>query len=417
MLIQFSVRNYKTFRDKATLSLVASSYDKKTREADNVIDLPEHKLRLLKSAVVYGANASGKTKLFDALKFMKKLVRDSADEQKGGTIDVDPFRLSTETQRASSEFEVIFLQDGIRHRYGFEVLADHVVSEWLFYQPKNTEVEVFYRQAQTFDAHLRLVAFKIGKNIAKEGMVKENTLWLSAAGKWNDVITGVVLEWFKDLSIISGIEEEGYPRLTFQQLKNKKRGDEINKFMRRGSFGIEEVGIEEEPSGIGDLIFLHNYASYPQFDSNKNRKGLVNLSMSFNESSGTKQYFELATPILDALANGYILVVDELDSRLHPNLVCSLIELFNSAKSNPNNAQLIFNTHDTNLLSSGLFRRDQIWFTEKDRYGAASLYSLSDFSPRKGEDLEKNYIQGKYGAVPYLGDFENLINPAAQNEE
>ena len=135
--------------------------------------------------------------------------------------------------------------------------------------------------------------------------------------------------------------------------------------------------------------------------------------MLFDLSAGTQKYFALAGPILEALANGTTLIIDELDAKLHPNLVHKIIEIFNSEKSNPNNAQLIFNTHDTNLLSCGVFRRDQIWFVEKNRYGSAQLYSLADFKTdvvRKNDIFEKNYIAGRYGAIPYLGDFDKLFN-------
>lgn len=138
----------------------------------------------------------------------------------------------------------------------------------------------------------------------------------------------------------------------------------------------------------------------------------MHFSLKDDESSGTRKFFALIGLILKTIDKGSVLFVDELDSKLHPNLVCKIVSFFNSKKLNPNNAQLIFNTHDTNLLSSGLFRRDQIWFTQKDKYGATKLYSLADFKTdevRKNEAFEDNYIRGKYGAVPFLGDFEDII--------
>jgi AAA15 family ATPase/GTPase len=145
----------------------------------------------------------------------------------------------------------------------------------------------------------------------------------------------------------------------------------------------------------------------------------VQLSIQKHESAGTQKFFSLTGPVLDVLESGHVLVMDELDSRLHPNLVCKLVALFNSKEHNPNNAQLLFNTHDTNLLAEGNFRRDQIWFTEKDRFGAATLFSLADFKGvRKQDNLEANYIRGKYGAIPYLGDFNLLptLLPVAAHE-
>lgn len=435
MLIQFSVRNFKSFREKATLSLVASGYDKTTREVDNVFSLSTGKLRLLKSAVVYGANASGKTKLIEAMTFMQQLIRSSDEEQKSGKINIDPFLLDTYSELESSEFEVIFFQDGIRYRYGFEVVPTHIVAEWLYRQPKDTEVEVFYRELQEFESHERLAEFRIGKKVAKDGMVKSKTLWLTAAEKWNDQLSGIIMGWFQRLHILSGLNERNYMGYTLNQIKAGKMQAAINDFVRAASIGLEEISVidigldalpDHLPKDVRERIIhevsndqgilVEDIVSYRRYDENGNRVGNKEFSVDEHESAGTRKYLALSGPVLDVLSKGSILVVDELDARLHPNLVCKLIELFNSANHNPNCAQLIFNTHDTNLLNADLLRRDQIWFTEKDRYGASSLYSLNDYSPRKNENLEKNYIQGKYGAVPFLGNFDALIKPFADDE-
>ena len=173
-------------------------------------------------------------------------------------------------------------------------------------------------------------------------------------------------------------------------------------------------------AGITSRHFVDcNGGAVKKYDSNGNSIDNVNFSLDDDESSGTRKYFALTGPILDVIENGYTLVIDELDSKLHPNLVCRIVSLFNSKELNTKNAQLIFNTHDTNLLSTGLFRRDQIWFTDKNKYGEAKLYSLADFKSdevKKNEPFEENYIRGKYGAIPFLGFFENLNNLLTQNE-
>jgi hypothetical protein len=171
---------------------------------------------------------------------------------------------------------------------------------------------------------------------------------------------------------------------------------------------IEKAIKDGNKSFFTDVITIHK-----KYDGAHNHVSNEFFSMEREESSGTRKFYALTGPILETLKNGGILVVDELDSRLHPNLVCKLVEIFNSTMYNPHNAQLIFNTHDTNLLSSGTFRRDQIWFTEKNRYGAATLYSLAEFKTpvRKEDNFERNYIQGKYGAIPFLSDFNLLFNP------
>jgi len=429
MLIQFSVCNFKTFREKTTLSFVASNYDKATREDDNVIPASASHPRLLKSAVVYGANASGKTKLIEALLFMRLFVRDSSVKQQVGEhINVEPFALNTASESEPSEFEVVFTEGDVRYRYGFEVDESRVLSEWLYHIPKREEVNIFFREGQSVEVAPRLSGAAISRRLVRDEMLKENTLLLSLSAQFNDVIATKVVNWFKRLQVLSGLDERGYIGYTAGLVQNAKRKDKVIELFKAADTGIEAVAVEhttadelseedrkkvvrkdgdEKKPVLQDVVTTH-----PLYNHLNERVGDVEFSLFGDESAGTRKYFALSGPVVDVLQKGFILFVDELDARLHPNLVCRLIELFNSKEHNPNNAQLVFNTHDTNLLSSGFFRRDQIWFTEKDRYGAATLYSLQDFKARAETDFEKNYIQGRYGAVPYLGDFERLMKPA-----
>jgi AAA15 family ATPase/GTPase len=212
-------------------------------------------------------------------------------------------------------------------------------------------------------------------------------------------------------------------------LEDKVFKNKIIDFLKDADLSIQDLkpklmGLEELPKQVQEFILKNNEGKetkiysdvvtfHKQYNEFKEYIGQVEFSMNDDESSGTEKYFALSAPILDSLLNGYIFVIDELDATLHPNLVCKIVELFNSNITNPKNAQLIFNTHNTNLLSpdAELFRRDQIWFTEKNHYGAATLYSLADFKNiRKDDNYEKNYIAGKYGAIPFLGDFGKILN-------
>jgi len=431
MLLQFSVRNFKTFKERAVLNLVASNYDKDTRETENIIADSDLNLRILKSAVIYGANASGKSKFIEAMMFMREFAnKSSRDSQKGDLINVAPFKLETVSENDSSEFEVIFIYHKVMYRYGFEVTKTRVLSEWLYHKPKTKEVELFYREQQKFDIHER--NFAKGATLVKEDLVRSNALMLSVAAQFNDKSAGEVLEWFKRLGAISGLNEDGYQGFTMRRTKRPEHKEKILELLKAADFGIKDIMLElldisnipkhlpkeireslerqmreEGAEFISDVLTTHR-----KYDASKNYVGDVQFSLEDEESSGTKKFFALTGPILNTIENGSVLFVDELDSKLHPNLVCKLISLFNSKKLNPKNAQIIFNTHDTNLLSSGLFRRDQIWFTEKDRFGAATLFSLSDFKSdvRKTDNFESNYIKGKYGAIPYLGDFDSIVN-------
>jgi AAA15 family ATPase/GTPase len=440
MLLQFSVKNFKTFKEKATLSLVASGYDKDTRESDNVHNDVQFNLRLLKSAVVYGANASGKSKLFEALMFMKRFVMNSSKEsQIGDEIEVEPFLLNSETENLPSEFEVVFVFKNVLYRYGFEADRKNVVSEWLYYKPNTKEIELFYRYGDKIDTHSR--NFSKGNTIIKEGLLRNNSLLVSVSAQFNDAISMEVYDWFKSLITISGLNESMFQSFTMIKTQDSVHKAKILSFLKAADLDIHDVELQkldisklpkEMPKELRDKFikevnenkkefFLDVLTAHKKFDTNHKLIDTVNFSLNNNESSGTQKFFALTGPILDIIENGYTLVVDELDSKLHPNLVCKIVSLFNSMELNKKNAQLIFNTHDTNLLSSGLFRRDQVWFTDKNKFGEARLYSLADFKSdevRKIESFEENYIRGKYGAVPYLGFFDNLINivPKYENE-
>ncbi|MEZ4777643.1 MAG: ATP-binding protein [Bacteroidia bacterium] len=432
MLIQFSIKNFRTFKDRAALSLVASNYDKDTRESDNIGYDAKFNLRILKSAVIYGANASGKSKFMEALMFMRHFVITSSKYgQKGDEINVEPFKLNTETENAPSEFEVIFTFKNIMYRYGFEADRRQVVSEWLYYKPKTKEIELFYREANKFETHQR--NFTKGNTVIKEGLVRDNALLVSVAAQFNDTISIAVIDWFKSLKTISGLNESGYQGFTMGRTEEPFHKAKILELLKAADLGIQDIKLqkldidkipkdipmelrdkiikevnEENAEFISDVLVIHK-----RYDLNKKAIGSVSLSLDDDESSGTRKFFALTGPILDVIENGYMLVVDELDSKLHPNLVSKIVSLFNSKELNKKNAQLIFNTHDTNLLSSELFRRDQVWFTEKNKYGEAKLYSLADFKSeavRRTESFEENYIRGKYGAVPFLGFFDNLNN-------
>lgn len=418
MLLQFSIKNFRTFKDKATLSLIASNYDKDTREHENVVINESFGLRLLKSAVIYGANASGKSKLLDAFAFMRYFVINSSKEsQKGEPIEVEPFRLDKSSNNEPTEFEVIFIHNKVLFRYGFEVTKERVITEWLFYKPKTKEVELFYRDGNEYKTHNR--NFNKGDTVVKEGLVRDNALLISVAAQFNEKSAIEVLEWFEKNRVISGLYDSEYRDNTVKKISNKTNKNRVLKFLKAADIGIEDLEILTINSGqfkdspFSTVLIIKN--TY----EDKNKIGTTPFFLSLDESEGTRKYFYILGPVIDALEDGGILIVDELDSKLHPNLVCKIVSLFNSIEFNKKNAQLIFNTHDTNLLSSGLFRRDQIWFTNKNKYGEAKLYSLADFKSdevRKKEPFEENYIRGKYGAVPFLGFFDNLKFFLTENE-
>lgn len=402
MLIQFSVGNFLSFKEQSTLSLVASALkDIQILAEDVIFNIGETDLALLKSATIYGANASGKSNFIKALDFFKwYVINSSKDIQAGERVNVENFRLSSSTAEEPSYFEAIFCNAEYQYRYGFEADENMVHSEWL-YQKANKkrakEVELFYRDEDCFNIHSKFI---IGKELINKQMVRTNALLLSVAAQFNDAVAVEIVKWLNDTTIISGSNEKNIWDLATIRLDDLKMKQRIVDFSRYADLGIENI--EKVNNAI---ISMHT-----QYDDEGNEIKLINFPFKKNESEGTIKYFSLAYPIIDALDNGKRLIIDEFDSKMHPLLTCRIIALFNSKETNPKNAQLIFTTHDTNLLSASIFRRDQIWFTQKDRFGATELYSLAEYKVRNDASFEKDYLSGKYGAIPIMGDLTRLFN-------
>lgn len=402
MLIQFSVGNFLSFKEQSTLSLVASALkDIQILAEDVIFNIGETDLALLKSATIYGANASGKSNFIKALDFFKwYVINSSKDIQAGERVNVESFRLSSSTAEEPSYFEAIFCNTEYQYRYGFETDENMVHSEWL-YQKANKkrakEVELFYRDEDGFNIHSKFI---IGKELINKQMVRTNALLLSVAAQFNDAVAVEIVKWLNDTTIISGSNEKNIWDLAAIRLDDLKMKQRIVDFSRYADLGIENI--EKVNNAI---ISMHT-----QYDDEGNEVKLINFPFKKNESEGTIKYFSLAYPIIDALDNGKRLIIDEFDSKMHPLLTCRIIALFNSKETNPKNAQLIFTTHDTNLLSASIFRRDQIWFTQKDRFGATELYSLAEYKVRNDASFEKDYLSGKYGAIPIMGDLTRLFN-------
>jgi len=414
MLIQFSVGNFKSFKNIVTFSLVATA--RKEHEETNTF-VAKDKLRLLKSAVIYGANASGKTNLIKAMNFMKSFVlfslKDVTDK-----IKVTRFKLSTETENQPSTFEIIFLYEGIRYRYGFQADREKIHKEWLFYVPIRKETRLFIREGDIFSIGTH---FKEGRGLKDQ--TRDNALFLSVVAQFKGPISTKVFEWFKKFKVITALTDRSYLHFTLKKLQETEFKNEIMKFTKFADLGIEDVAVEETKIKIEDLpdeikasfksddelMSLAVNAFHKKYDINNKDAGLEKFDFAREESAGTKKFFAISAPILDTLKKGYVLAIDELDAKLHPILIKFLIELFNSRENNPNNAQLVFVSHNTNLFNRDAFRRDQIWLTEKNNYGATDLYSLVEYKVRNDASFEKDYIAGKYGAIPLIRGTNSLF--------
>ncbi len=424
MLLEFRVQNYRTFKEEAIFSMIASNYDKSERESENVGFDDKFKLRILKSAAIFGANASGKSKFVDALSFVRWFALNSFQSLKiGDPIPVNPHLLSHSSANQPSRFELVFLQEGSIFRYGFEVNATRVLKEWLYKRENRKEVLIFDRDGDEITAHP--VLFRISKNEFFKPFIRSNCLLLSSAAQANDEYVEKIMNWFRKLKIFSGVESKTQEKMTVSRSLDPQIKEKILSLLVSADTGIVNYDVKVMPQDkfvepeVGDnktkQKIIKNIPSHIQgvttthlkFDEISGTTEEVEFSLVNDESGGTRKFFALAYPIIEALTDGNTLIVDEFDSNLHPNLTDKIIDLFNSV-GNVIGAQLIFNTHNTNLLSSKLMRRDQVWFIEKDICGAAKMYSLSDIQVRKNDKFEKEYLEGGYGAIPYLAEMKIL---------
>ncbi len=424
MLVQFSVKNYKVFKEKQTFSMVASSKYKK-QDDTHTTTTKGHKL--LNGAVLYGANASGKSALVEAMMFFKAFINESSRESLANQrISIKPFQLSTVTESEPSEFEIIFIHQAIQYRYGFEVDQTNVIAEWLYIKDER-EVEHFYRDKDGYE--LNTSKFKIGKMLTDQDMVRPNALLLSVAAQFNDPTAKKINSWLDFFLAMSGLDSEMYGLFTSVSSKVQKGYKEkVLNFLQRADLGISDFLIETSKTKsvadwhkkLADEVDTPEFASaydvktlHRKYDENNTPlKGFAVFDMEEDESKGTQKYFQLIATLITALNRGAVLIIDELDARLHTKLVSSIIELFHNPKINTKNAQLIITTHNTNLLNEETYRRDQIWFVKKDRYGASTLYSLNSFKSTSTakENYEKKYLEGRYGAIPYIQTIDHLLS-------
>lgn len=414
MLVEFRVKNFRSLRDEQVLSLVAAK--DKTLEVTHTIATGIGAAPvLLRSAAVYGANASGKSNLIKALQYMRGVVAESATAiQPGQTFAVQPFRLDASSASLPSEFEVTFLLNGIRYQYGFAMTAQRIVKEYLLVYKAFKPQRWFDRQ---FDANTGVDVYDFGPGLkgAKavwEGATRPNSLFLSMAVQLNSEALRPVFDWFLNHLVIFNEDAQLNPQISIQMLKQNDGRKEICDFLSAADISIANIEVEtRKVAGQRvhfDLVAGKTEVRAEEVEEHQLRfhhvtsqgKAVFNL---MDESNGTRNLLFLAGPVLDILNKGLTLVIDELDTSLHTLLVRELVRLFHRPDLNQQGAQLIFTTHDTSLLDApDLFRRDQIWFVEKNADQSSSLIGLSEFSPRKNEALERGYLMGRYGGVPFL---------------
>jgi AAA15 family ATPase/GTPase len=485
MLIEFTVGNYRSFAEPATLSMVAANIKSKNKQLDSantfrVANQPQ----LLTAAAIYGANASGKSNFVRALRFMRQFVMRSTNNTSAvGAVDVEPFRLRSGNAQRPSHFEVAFILEGQRYRYGFDVDRERVIAEWLYHVPSTREAKLFERKEQEFTLSDN---FREGQKV--EERTRPNALFLSVVAEFNGSLSLRIVQWFRSLGIHSGLNDSTLRRVTERRLQQPADAQKIVDLVRQLDVGIADIrvvdqyamalneylsnAVRSESTSLqaegneklqaslaswldaerkyGTLPLLRAFVEHEQtelegqlaslspdlaqqfleyarhargrdtiaistihtkYDEDGGVIGEEAFNLDHHESEGTKKLFALAGYLVEVLQRGTVLIVDELDARLHPIVTREIVKLFCDPGANPHHAQLLFTTQDTNLLDKDLLRRDQIWFVEKDSKGASHLYSLVEFAGVRNDlSIERNYIQGRFGAIPYVGDLAHAIS-------
>lgn len=428
MLLAFSVENFRSIRELQTLSLTESRADPHL-EWSNLFEAGNR--RVVKTAAIFGANASGKSNVLRAILWLREFVLASSKEgQVGEPIHTHPFRLSTAWEHEPSHFEVELFLDGHEYRYGCEVTARRVESEWLFRKrPKSKPAMLFTREGQKIS--LSGEFFKEGKGL--EWRTRENALFLSVCAQWNGLEAAKIVGWMRRLRGVSGLTEVDFFGFTAKRLTDDRHRKGILELAQKADFNISDLRSDikklteaelppELPDTVRERILTQDLArveikaTREKRDGDGKVVGGVEFDLKEDESDGTQKFIALAGPVTHALEEGSILVVDELEARLHPLLTQAVVDLFHSPV-NRKSAQLIFAAHDVSLLDPGRFRRDQIWFVEKNGQGATELYPLSEFDPaqvRAGSNFSRQYMLGLFGALPKLGHFQNAAANAIQ---
>lgn len=437
MIIRFSVENYLSFNERQTLDLTAVKTCKERRD-ENTFAIDKDNA-LLKVVAIYGANASGKSNLFKALSFMLSFVYDSfADQYTLEDFPLAPFLFDESNTSKPAVFELEFVVGGVWYKYGFKLTNVRVVEEWLYRKAaKQNRMKALFVRCHGDDGDIINPSsdFTGADEIVVE-KTRENALFLSACASLAVKEAMAIVDALrKSVAFIS--TQQTRRDTTAAMYADGKQRENILRFLKKTDPSIDDLLVEpyELDTGRsrtnGDPIFrkrYHIFISHKLSDRGQD----IKLPLYALGSLGTRKAFELAGPIYAALASGVTIFIDELDSRLHPILTREIIKLFNSTENNPHNAQLVFNTHDTNLLSCKclnletqkkecVLRRDQIYFVERDGTFASKLYSLVDFKDEDGDSIrndasfEKDYLEGRYGSIPFIGDF-SFIRGGADGE-
>lgn len=415
MLIEFRVKNFYSIQDEQILSLVSSS---QKQHPNNTFQAENQNIQLLKSVAIYGPNAAGKSNVVNALRIMREIVLKSAKMQRGEQLPLKPFLLGKKEKNEKDkpcEFEVSFISNATRYRYGFNATSERIVEEWLFAYPNGRAQQWFLRAYdETKDEYVYEFGAKfLGEKKLWETATRDNALFLSTAIQLNGKSLQPVFDWFLQINIKHATHNfNNALDITIKSFQNEPAI--ILDYLKFVDLDIENLKVEEKvidieklPEDLTDELknILKESKEIREVNIKTIHLNQDNEPITFDmnlESDGTNIFFEFLGPILNTLKEGKVLVVDELHNHLHPLMTRFIISLFHNETINKNNAQLIFTTHETSILDEEIFRKDQIYFCEKQNK-ATKIYSLSDFKGlRENIDYEKSYLLGRFGALPFI---------------
>ncbi|MFK8161081.1 MAG: ATP/GTP-binding protein [Lewinella sp.] len=412
MLIEFTVSNFRSIADKQIVSLVP---DKKINDLpQNIVE--RHKYQALNVVAMYGPNNSGKSTILQGLHLLIHLLRSSSASNSSEELPYEPNLLVSGYSDRPTELSMVFVYDGARYRYGLSFNQKSILTEWLYRKKVGREVALFVREGDIIDVTSALEGGKKVIDAAIEA-TRDNGLFLSTGDILNLKDCGIIFKYIDSLLIIDGVNSDFQGRVTENRLEeNPDFISHINRYITSFDLGIHRIFLAESKDGGAPVVC----ATHLVFDENGKETGdEIAWALADRESSGTQKMFQIIGPVISTLSMGSTIVIDEIEAKLHTQLTNVLVSLFTDPKSNPKQAQLIFATHDTNLLSYANLRRDQINFVEKDKKGSTQIFALSDVRyfagnkerPDKNRE-EKSYLEGRYGATPKV-KFEDLLIPVA----
>lgn len=438
MIVRFTVENFRSIDDPIELSFEAETGIKDMGNDGFTLSAGK---RLLNTTAFFGANASGKSNVFKAVGMMRAMIIKSVRLNDNERLPYDPFLLSDKEPRAT-RFEMEFVCGTDKYRYGFSYTERKIEEEWLEAKwPRRSAKMLFKRVAD--EIKIDDANYPEGTTVKNSGAtLNNNRLFLSLAAQMGGEISKKVIEWFRTtLNVISGLRDEDFSRFTKEALhRNSSYKNDILRLICSMDVGFGDVTtVQEEidertlpkalPAELVEALkenpMITAYARHNKYNAAGEPVGTVNFDIDEKESDGTKKLFNLAGPIIDTLKKGKVLFIDELDSQLHPLMSRRIVEIFNKGSVNEHGAQLVFTTHDTNMLSKKLLRRDQVVFVKKDAIHYAtrltpmmSITLGNGAKPRTDSNYEKNYLEGKYEAVPvFPTDFEGCVDVDDLREE